>query len=389
MRGDARLQAVEELVEPQRHEVRLIDPRRSRLGALTDPFGFFVRRQPNPGLPQPPHALVAPRPAEHEVDRRQHALSLQDLDDLLATRCVDTIVTLPRAVPRRRSATVGSRSNPHLLLIDRNDVRVGQEHAVLFDVHRMESPTDQVVMLERHGPLLLDHDARLTAKRPDPFTELLGVGDRRGQTDDPDRSREMDQHLLPDGAPVRILQVVDLVHHDPLEPVQRVAPLVQHVSEHLGGHHDDRCLSVDRVVPGQQSDLLGTVRRDEITELLVGQGFQRRRVETLAPGGDRLLDGELRDDGLARSRGRRDEDGSPFVQRLDRPQLEPIERERVARREGLRGDHVSQCRGGSASYGSTPLRSRWVASNLEKPVGSSRFDRCPAPGSTASWAPGI
>ena len=299
------------------------------------------------------------------------------------------MVTLSRAVPRGRSATVGSRSNAHLLLVDRNDVRVGQEHAVLFDVHRMESPTDQVVMLERYGPFLLDHDARLTAKRPDPFTELLGVGDGRGQTDDADRSREMDQYLFPDGAPVRILQVVDLVHHNPLEPVKRVAPLIQHVPEHLGGHHHDRCLSVDRVVPGQQSDLLGSVRRDEIAELLVGQGFQRRRVETLAPGGDRVLDRELRNYGLARPRGRRDEDRSPFVQRLDRSKLEPIEGERVARREGLRGDHAFQCRGGSASYGSTPLRSRCVSSNLEKPVGSSRFDRCPAPGSTASWAPGI
>ena len=205
----------------------------------------------------------------------------------------------------------------------------------------MEPPADQVVVLERHGSLLLDHDARFAPERSDPLAELLGVRDRRGQADDADGSGQVDQDLLPDRAPVGILQVVDLVHHHPLEAIERVAPLVQHVPEHLGRHHDDRRLAVDRVVPGQEAHPVGAVRRHEISELLVGQGLQRRRVEAFAPGSDRSLDRELRDHGLARPGRRRDEDGPPLVQSLDRTQLEPIEWERIALGEGLRGDHRS------------------------------------------------
>ncbi len=44
-------------------------------------------------------------------------------------------------------------------------------------------------------------------------------------------------------------------------PVERVAALVEHVAKHLGGHHDDRRLAVDRVVAGQQPHAFGAVLR--------------------------------------------------------------------------------------------------------------------------------
>ena len=85
---------------------------------------------------------------------------------------------------------------------------------VLFDVHRMQPRTDEVVVLERHGTALLDHHSRVAAKRRDPVAELLRVGDRGREGNHAHRRREVDQHLLPDGAAVRVLQVVHLVHHD-------------------------------------------------------------------------------------------------------------------------------------------------------------------------------
>ncbi len=74
VRGDPRGQPVEEVEEPQRDEVLLVDPRGARLGALADVVGLLAGREAHPRLAQPPHALVAAGPAEHEVDRREHAL---------------------------------------------------------------------------------------------------------------------------------------------------------------------------------------------------------------------------------------------------------------------------------------------------------------------------
>src|SRR5436190_2041353 len=96
MRGDPCLQAIEEVVEPQREEIRLIDPRGAHFRSLTDAFGFVVRRQPDPGLAHPPNALVASGAAEDEVDRRKHALPLEDLHDLLAPGRVDAVMAADR-----------------------------------------------------------------------------------------------------------------------------------------------------------------------------------------------------------------------------------------------------------------------------------------------------
>ena len=86
--------------------------------AASKGLGFFVRGQPDAGLPQPPDALVASGAAEHEVDRRQYALPFEDLHDLLAPGCVDTVMTLPPTVPGGRPAAAGTRSHAHLLLVE-------------------------------------------------------------------------------------------------------------------------------------------------------------------------------------------------------------------------------------------------------------------------------
>ena len=73
------------------------------------------------------------------------------------------------------------------------------------------------------------------------------------------RLRQVDDHLLPDRAAEPVGQVVHLVHHDVAEAGQRGRAGVEHVAQHLGGHHDHRRVAVDRVVAGQQADPVGAV----------------------------------------------------------------------------------------------------------------------------------
>ena len=216
----------------------------------------------------------------------------------------------------RAAPVVGLRLQ--LVLIERDDVRVRQQDAVLFDVHRMQAGTDEVMVLQRDRAALLDHDARVAAEGGDPVAELLGVGDRRGERHDAHGRRQVDQDLLPDGASVRVLQVMDLVHHDREQPRERRRAFVEHVAKHLGRHDDDRRLGVDRVVPGQQPHRAGAVLVDEVAELLVRERLQRGRVEGLASTVQGSLDREFRDDGLARAGRRGDEHRPSLVHGVDR-----------------------------------------------------------------------
>jgi hypothetical protein len=97
----------------------------------------------------------------------------------------------------------------------------------------------------------------------------------------------VDDHFLPDGAAGAVGEVMHLVEDHVAEVAQRWRPRVQHVAEHLGGHHHDRRVAVDRVVPGQQADGAGVVAPDKVAVLLVGQRLDRRGVEALAPLGER------------------------------------------------------------------------------------------------------
>src|SRR5437867_1916946 len=67
----------------------------------------------------------------------------------------------------------------NLIAIERHDVGVWVELALMVDVHRMHVVADQVVLEQRHGPALLDDHPRRSSQRADPLAELFGVGDRR------------------------------------------------------------------------------------------------------------------------------------------------------------------------------------------------------------------
>jgi hypothetical protein len=142
-------------------------------------------------------------------------------------------------------------------------------------------------------------------------------------------------------------------------PVDRRGLGVEHVAQHLGGHHDHGRVAVDGVVPGEQADCFLAVALGEVGVLLVRQRLDRRRVERLAPLGQRLVDGELPDDRLARAGRRADQDAGTLVERLARLHLEGVEGEAE-----LRGE-VGQCGVGTAPTGSrVPLSGAGHGSTL-------------------------
>ena len=187
---------------------------------------------------------------------------------------------------------------------------------------------------QRYRPLLVDDDRGPAANLVQPLAELLGVAHRRGQRRHPYRLRQVDDHFLPDHAAGGVRQVVHLVEDDVAEARQRRRSGVQHVPQHLGGHHHHRRVSVDAVVPGEQAHRLVVVPPDEVGVLLVRQRLDRRGVEALTALGERQVHGELADHGLARSGGRGDQHAAARAQRTARVHLESVEVELVERAEG-------------------------------------------------------
>ena len=165
----------------------------------------------------------------------------------------------------------------------------------------------------------LDDRGGRTAHRLDPRRQLGRVADRGRQAHQPDVLGEVDDDLLPHRTAVGVLEEVDLVEHDQAEVVERGRPGVDHVAQHLGGHHHDRRLAVDGVVAGQQADATVAVALAQVAELLVRQRLQRGRVEGPPAGPPRRLDAVLGDDRLAAAGRRGHDDVMPGVEGIDAP----------------------------------------------------------------------
>ena len=198
------------------------------------------------------------------------------------------------------------------------------------------------VLLERHRPDLGDDHLGVAAHGVEPVAELLGVRHRRRQRDQPHGLREVDDDLLPHRAAEAVGEVVHLVHHDVAESAQRRRVGVEHVAEHLGGHHDDAGVAVDVGVAGQQADLVDAVDVLQLAELLVRQGLDRRRVERLVAvrSAHREVHRELADDRLAGAGGSGDQHAAALFEGAASGQLERVERESLGCRESG-GDRVA------------------------------------------------
>ena len=127
---------------------------------------------------------------------------------------------------------------------------------------QVEQPApDQHVLPQRHRPDLVDHHGQLAAHLGQPGAELLGIGHGGRQPDHLHVGRQVQDHLLPHRAAELVGQVMDLVHHHMGQPGQVGRTGVQHVAQHLGGHHHHRRVRVDRGVAGQQADPVRPVLR--------------------------------------------------------------------------------------------------------------------------------
>ena len=130
---------------------------------------------------------------------------------------------------------------------------------------------------------------------------------------------------------------MNLVQHYVAQVREAARLCVDHVAQHLGCHDDDRCLTVDGVVPCQQADPVGAVLAPEVSVLLVRQGLDRRRVEHLRAFSEGEVDRVLGDDRLARTRRCADQDRLALVEEVERIELEPVKGIRMFRDELFAG----------------------------------------------------
>jgi hypothetical protein len=186
-------------------------------------------------------------------------------------------------------------------------------------------PRDEELVLERDRPLLFDDDVerRVGPDRPDPVGHRFQVGHRRRKGEDPDMLRREDDGLLPDGAALDVVQVVDLVEDDVAHVVERLGRLEDRVAEDLRGHQDDLGVRVERDVAGLDADAVA-VDLAEVAELLVGERLDGGGVEDARALGHALLDRVLRDERLPRPGGGGDDEGLLVVDDADGLFLERV-----------------------------------------------------------------
>ena len=120
---------------------------------------------------------------------------------------------------------------------------------------------DGEVVAQDDGALPLDDDRRVPADRAQPAAELVGVVHGGGEADEANLGRAQDEDLLPDPAPVGVLNEVDLVEHHRVQALEEIGAGQQHVAQHLGGHDDDRRPGAQGGVAGEQPDVLLPVGR--------------------------------------------------------------------------------------------------------------------------------
>ena len=196
-------------------------------------------------------------------------------------------------------------------------------------VEQVEHPlAHHDVLPQRDGTVFVDHHRGVAAHRLDPAAELLGVAHRRRQADQQHVVGQMQDHLFPHRAAHPVGQKMHLVHDDVRKPVQCRRIRVEHVSQHFGGHHHDVGVAVDRLVAGEQADLLRTVSAHQIVVLLVAQRLDWRGVEALPARGQGQVHGELAHHRLTRAGRCADQDAVSVLQRLARAPLEVIEPKR-------------------------------------------------------------
>ena len=315
---------------------------------LPDLVALLLGGQPHPG----PHALrdggVAAGAGEDERDGRQQARTVEPFDDVDAGRRAPSRTAAVRVGLDARSAAAtrpGPAGEPvggGLRVMDgpgqgRVDAQPRRRRIAGCRVgppEQIEEPAaDQHVLPQRHRTDLIDNHGELAANLGQPRPEFLGVRHGGRQPDDLNVCGQVQDHLFPHGPAELVGEVMDLVHHHVGQPGQVGRAGVQHVAEHLGGHHHNRGVRIDRGVTGEQPDSVRTVLGDEIGELLIGQRLDRGGVEAFTTDGQRLMDGKFPDDGLPGAGGSADQYAVTVLERPARVDLELIQGERPGQGE--------------------------------------------------------
>ncbi len=329
-------------------EVLVGDVGAALLDEGADPGAVAVLVQPQAGGEALLDGGLAAGPAEDEGDRGQQALGVEAVDDVdpargpdLAGAAVGHGAAPAPAEPVAGVAVELAAGEADQLGVDglagvaraalRPAVAVGAGEQVVHPV------AGHHVLPQRDRPVLGDDHPGAAADGVQPVAELLGVGHGRGERDQGDGLGEVDDDLLPDRAAEAVGEVVDLVHDHVAEAVEGAGARVEHVAEHLGGHHHHRGVAVDAVVAGEQADLGGAVALDQVAVLLVRQRLDRGGVEALPPAPQGQVDGEFADDGLAGSGGSGDQDALARLQGAAGLQLEVVQREVVQLLEAVQG----------------------------------------------------
>ncbi|GAA3110601.1 hypothetical protein GCM10020254_65850 [Streptomyces goshikiensis] len=295
VRGDAPLQAFEPFVVPEDVQVLGGDGGGPLLDDTAHLQARFLVVEPQARVQALLDGGLATGAAEDEVDGGQQVVVVEAGDHLGTARRPDPAARAPLALAvglaDHLAAPPVLRVVRAAVLLARHAQQIGVDLPAggaaaavvgLLLEEVVHPPAGHDVLPQRYGPLLGDDHVGVAADGVQPVAELLRVGHGGREGHQGHRLGEVNDHFLPDGAAEAVGEVVHLVHHDVAEAAQRLGARVQHVAEHLGGHDDHGRVPVDAVVAGQQAHLVGAVALDEVGELLVRQGLDRRRVEALA-----------------------------------------------------------------------------------------------------------
>ena len=167
---------------------------------------------------------------------------------------------------------------------------------------------------------------------------------------------KMNNRLFPHRATETVRQVVHLIHDHISQAGQRGRVGVEHVAQHLGGHHDHGCFRVNARIAGEQTHVILTVRAHKVVVLLVAQRLNGGRVERLHAAAQRQVDTELTHNGLTGTSRRGNEDGAVRLHSGTRLTLKIIQRKIKGRLKspegGLRvGGALSGCGVGGSVVG--------------------------------------
>ena len=289
------------------------------LDDLADPLLLAGSGEPEARAHAGSGGVVTAGPREDEMDCGEHRMLDQTLDRLDAVRSrLSPTPAAPGSTLGRPAAQIEFGPLRVRCSADEDREQMGVVSGAIGD---------EVPGVEGHRSPLLGDDLGRVPDDADPLGEFRCVRHGGRQTHESDVAWKVDDHLFPYRAPVRVLEVVNLVEYHPGEAVERSDPAVDHVPKHFGGHHHQRRITVDRSVTRQESHLICAVFAAQIVVLLVRERLDRCRVERAETFGAGPPQGVFGDESLARAGRGAHQHGESCVDGRDRLDLEAVEDE--------------------------------------------------------------